>query len=61
MGNKEDFEYVKSVIQKDYTVVGTLENLDSTIDMLESKIPQFFRGLKNMYKQKGTFKNIKYN
>ena len=53
MGLSQDLDYVKNVIGKEYTVVGTLEKLDNTMDLLEKKIPHFFKGMKEMYKAKG--------
>lgn len=52
LGEKGDLDYVKNVIDSEYTVVGTLEKLDDTLDLLEAKVPQFFKGIKAIYKEK---------
>lgn len=52
MGDPKDLEYVKEISQKAYTVVGTLENINATLDLLEAKVPQFFKGIKKMYQKK---------
>lgn len=52
LGERQNLDYVKNVIENEYTVVGTLENLDDTLDLLETKVPQFFKGIKAIYKEK---------
>ena len=61
LGNPADLDYVKEVVRKDYTVVGTLEQLDDTLDLLEAKVPQFFKGIKKLYHSKGNFKRLIIN
>ena len=56
LGERQNLDYVKSVIENDYTVVGTLEKLDDTLDLLETKVPQFFKGIKAIYKEKRKLK-----
>ena len=48
----KDLEYVKNVVNQEYTVVGTLERMSDTLDLLEIKVPQFFKGIKDIYYKK---------
>jgi len=52
LGVKADLDYVRQVISSEYAVVGTMENLEETLDVLEAKVPQFFKGIKEIYKAK---------
>lgn len=52
LGVKEDMEHAKQVLDTEYTVVGTLDKLDETMDLLEAKVPQFFKGIKSIYYEK---------
>lgn len=45
-------EHAKQVLDTEYTVVGTLDKLDETMDLLEAKVPQFFKGIKSIYYEK---------
>nr|CAI5818742.1 unnamed protein product [Callosobruchus analis] len=44
-------QIAKSNVEKYYTVVGVLEKLNDTMDVLEQKIPYFFKGAKKIYGQ----------
>ena len=37
---------------KNYAVVGVLEMWDETLEVLEDKLPFFFKGAKEMYQKK---------
>ena len=52
LGINEDLEHMKTVVTNEYTVVGILEKLDDTLDLLEAKVPQFFKGIKDIYYRK---------
>jgi hypothetical protein len=52
LGVEKDLGYVKDVVNQEYTVVGTLEKMGETLDLLETTVPQFFKGIKNIYYQK---------
>ena len=39
-------------VDKHYTVVGVLEMWDETLEVLEDKLPFFFKGAREMYKKK---------
>lgn len=53
LGIPADLDHVKNIVNKDFSVIGTLEKLDETLDVLEAKIPQFFQGIKEIYRAKG--------
>ena len=53
LGIPADLDYVKNIVNKDFSVIGTLEKLDETLDVLEAKVPQFFQGIKKIYRTKG--------
>lgn len=36
-------------VEKYYPVVGVLEELNSTLAVLENKIPRFFKGIQEIY------------
>ena len=52
LGVEKDLEYVKDVVKQEYTIVGTLEKMSETLDLLETTVPQFFKGIKRIYYQK---------
>jgi hypothetical protein len=52
LGVEKDLGYVKDVVNKEYTVVGTLEKMSETLDLLETTVPQFFKGIKDIYYKK---------
>jgi hypothetical protein len=39
-------------VEKYYPVVGVLEELNATLEVLEHEIPYYFKGVENMYKKK---------
>ncbi|XP_026675255.1 heparan sulfate 2-O-sulfotransferase pipe isoform X2 [Ceratina calcarata] len=42
-------ERAKMAVEKDYAVVGVLEDLNTTLTVLENYIPEFFRGATEVY------------
>ncbi|KAL1498115.1 hypothetical protein ABEB36_008968 [Hypothenemus hampei] len=52
------FEKAKSNVEKYYQVVGVLEEMNITLQVLETKIPQFFSGVKSTY-QRNLLENYK--
>lgn len=42
-------ERAKSNVERYYPVVGVLEELNSTLTVLEKRLPYFFRGVKDIY------------
>ena len=52
LGVEKDLGYVKDVVKQEYTVVGTLEKMSETLDLLETTVPQFFKGIKDIYYKK---------
>lgn len=52
LGVEKDLKYAEEIARNAYTVVGTLEKLDDTLDLLEAKVPQFFKGIKEIYHKK---------
>ena len=65
LGVEKDLGYVKDVVKQEYTVVGTLEKMSETLDLLETTVPQFFKGIKDIYYKKRmlllfSFKNNNY-
>ena len=38
-------------VERVYPVVGTLEDLQLTFDVLEQKLPQFFHGITQLYNE----------
>ncbi|XP_046621797.1 heparan sulfate 2-O-sulfotransferase pipe-like isoform X1 [Neodiprion virginianus] len=55
-------ERAKMTVEKNYAVVGILEDLNTTLTVLEKYIPRFFQGALNMYwDQVNSFSNINRN
>ena len=54
LGSESDLHYVKDVIDKEHSVVGTMEQMQETLELLEKRVPQFFAGIKRIYNAKGT-------
>lgn len=52
LGDKDDLNYAKKVVVDEYAVVGALEYMDETLNLLEAKVPGFFKGIKMIYKSK---------
>lgn len=42
-------ERAKRAVEQHYAVVGILEDLNSTLTVLEHYVPRFFRGASNVY------------
>lgn len=42
-------ERAKLAVEKHYAVVGVLEDINTTLTVLENYIPQFFRGATDVY------------
>nr|CAH7715120.1 unnamed protein product [Callosobruchus chinensis] len=51
LNNDWALQTAKSNVEKYYTVVGVLEKLNDTMDVMERKIPYFFKGAKKLYDQ----------
>ncbi|XP_075225163.1 heparan sulfate 2-O-sulfotransferase pipe isoform X2 [Lycorma delicatula] len=51
----------KRAVEKHYAVVGVLEDLNSTLTVLEYYIPRFFKGARQVYKEVEHFKRINRN
>ncbi|KAH1009522.1 uronyl 2-sulfotransferase [Dendroctonus ponderosae] len=49
LNNQWALETAKKNVERYYQVVGVLEELDTTLDILEEEIPQFFDGAKKTY------------
>ena len=39
-------------VEKSYQVVGVLEMFEESLEVLENRLPYFFAGAKNLYKEK---------
>lgn len=53
-------ERAKRAVEKHYAVVGVLEDLNSTLTVLENYIPKFFQGASQVYWSELSFHNIHY-
>lgn len=51
LNNQWAFDTAKQNVEKYYQVVGVLEELNTTLDVLEGQIPQFFKRAKITYEQ----------
>lgn len=51
LNNQWAFDTAKQNVEKYYQVVGVLEELNTTLDVLEDQIPQFFKRAKITYEQ----------
>lgn len=49
MNDKWALNQAKENVEHYYPVVGVLEELNSTLEVLESKLPYFFKGVLNLY------------
>lgn len=49
MQNDKALKQAKANVDKYFTVVGVLENLNETLAVLETRIPRYFNGLQDMY------------
>ena len=45
----DPFRLAKENVEKHYAVVGVLEELDLTLEVLAHYVPKFFRGVTNFY------------
>jgi dermatan/chondrotin sulfate uronyl 2-O-sulfotransferase UST len=50
--NQWALQTAKNNVEKYYPVVGVLEELNATLEVLEHEIPYYFKGVENMYKKK---------
>ena len=50
--NKEAMELAKQNVAKHYAVVGVLEMWEETLEVLEHQLPFFFKGARQLYKEK---------
>lgn len=50
MNNKWALTKAKNTIEKSYSVVGVLDELNATLAVLESKVAYFFKGAQTIYK-----------
>ena len=46
---KEALAKAKETVEKNFALVGVLEKLDQTFDLLEAFVPKYFSGLKSLY------------
>ena len=51
MGDKWALEVAKHNIEKSYQVIGVLEHMNITLNVLQHKIPKFFAGVSELYFQ----------
>ena len=47
--NQWSLNRAKSNVERYYSVVGILEQVNTTLKVFEHKLPYFFKGLQNMY------------
>lgn len=57
LNNDWALDSAKKNVEKYYQVVGVLEELNGTLDVLEEQIPQFFAGARALYQQNLLGKN----
>ena len=57
VGSREALARAKRNVEQAYPVVGVLEQLDTSLEVLEARLPDFFHGARNLYygKLKGFF------
>lgn len=48
-GNREGLNRAMQVVEKDFAVVGILEDWDKTLAVLEHYIPRYFKGVTKIY------------
>lgn len=56
-GSREGLNRAMQVVEKDFAVVGILEDWDKTLAVLEHYIPRYFKGATKMYQGK-TLQNL---
>ena len=49
MGSKEALRRAKKNVEQVFPVVGVIEHLDSTLRLLERRLPRFFQGVRDLY------------
>ena len=49
MGSREALARAKRNVEQAYPVVGVLEQLDASLEVLEARLPRFFRGARDLY------------
>lgn len=49
LNNEWALQRAKNNVERYYPVVGVLEELNSTLRILESKLPYFFKGIQKVY------------
>lgn len=47
--SEEALEKAKRAVEENYSVVGVLEDLNTTLSVLENYVPRFFRGVSRIY------------
>lgn len=52
LNNDWALQRAKSNVDRYYSVVGILEELNTTLQVLENKTPYFFKGSRNVYERK---------
>ncbi|KAJ3643525.1 hypothetical protein Zmor_026229 [Zophobas morio] len=52
LNNQWSLQTAKRNVERYYPVVGVLEEMNTTLDVFEHKIPYFFKGVQNVYKKK---------
>ena len=57
--SKWALERAKANVMKWYPVIGVLDLIDETLNVLESTFPQFFEGAKLVYEKLSTLKKFK--
>ena len=49
--SKKVLNLAKNIVEEKYSVVGILEDLESTFTVLQNYVPKFFRNAKNIFKE----------
>lgn len=52
---KKSFERAKAVVESEFSVVGVLEDLNTTLAVFEKYIPRFFEGASEIYHENREF------
>ena len=52
LNNKWALREAKRNIEKSFAVIGVLEHMNTTLEVLQKKLPSYFRGAKNLYLKK---------
>lgn len=47
--SQEALDKAKKAVEENYAVVGVLEDLNTTLSVLEHYVPRFFRGVSQVY------------